>query len=373
MTIIAGVLHDPESGKSRRAEARIADGRLSVDAESGPQQATLGAVEITTGGWQAQAVHLGWRDGAGRTWAFTVEDPAARAALAAALPPALAAKVAASHGAERRVQRSGRLALALLGAFFTLPLVLLALLFAFREPLLDWVVARLPTSVDARLGQLTAEQVKATGKLVETGPAVDAVKAIGDRLLAHAPAHPHEFRFAVMEDPSLNAFAAPGGFVVVHTGLIAAADGPEEVAGVLGHEIAHVLRRHSLRQMAFELGLTALVQLAVGSADGAVAILTGTAQQLSGLSFSRDQESEADRLGLDLLQAARLPGEGLPRFFDRLAKEGGNAVPAFLSSHPQSDERREALAAELARRGEWATDPLALEWSAVRDSVAAKN
>lgn len=369
MTTIGGVLHDPETGRSRRSEGRLESGALVVQADGGERRASFDALEITTGGWQAQAVHLGWRDAEGRAWAFSVEDPAARAALAAALPPALAAKVAASHAAERKVRRSGRLAIALVSAFFAFPLVLIALLFAFREPLLDWVVARLPPSVDAQIGQLTAEQVKASGKLIEKGPAVDAVQAIGARLLAHAPAHPHEFRFAVMEDPSLNAFAAPGGFVVVHTGLISAADGPDEVAGVLGHEIAHVLRRHSLRQMAFELGLTAAIQLAVGSPDGAVAILAGAAQQLSGLSFSREQESEADRLGFDLLQAAKLPGEGLPRFFDRLAREGGNAIPAFLSSHPQSEERREALAAELRRRGQWPTEPLALDWEAVRASV----
>ena len=155
----------------------------------------------------------------------------------------------------------------------------------------------------------------------------------------------------------------------MHTALIAAASGPDELTGVLAHEIVHVLHRHSTRQLVFQAGLATGLRLLVGSVDGAAESLAGAAAQLSTLRFSRDQERDADAAGIDLLQQARLPGDGLPSFFEKLAKEGG-APPALLSSHPASDERVAAARAEIARRGAWRVDPPAIDWAAVRASVA---
>jgi predicted Zn-dependent protease len=121
-----------------------------------------------------------------------------------------------------------------------------------------------------------------------------------------------------------------------------------------------------MRQLVFAVGLTGAVQLLVGSPDGAVGVLMGSATELGQLRFGRDQESDADRGAVELLSRAKLPADGMVRFFGTLDRQGGVAPPAFLSSHPPSRERAAALAAEIARRGAWPIEPLALDWEAVR-------
>jgi beta-barrel assembly-enhancing protease len=368
--VIFGLLHDPETGASRRVELAHDPSVPVLVLKDGTYERRVraDAVSLRTGGWQGTSLHLEWEE-EGRRWAVTVENASAEA-LSAALPEPLAAQARDLVGGALRATRSRtrRTAIAL-ALFVVVPLLLVLAAYLFREQILDAALARLPTSVDAQVGQLVYEQVRVSGQLVESGPAVDAVQALGTRLVAAAPSHPHQFQFHVVRDPSLNAYAAPGGMVVVHTGLLSKADGPDAVAGVLAHEIVHVLHRHSMRQMAFRTGLTGAVQLLVGSPSGAAGVLADAATDLTSLGFSRDQERDADRGGLDLLQKAHLPGEGLVRFFDVLQREGGTP-PALLSSHPPSRERSAFLAAEIARRGTWTVEPLTVDWAAVKAQAA---
>ena len=162
------------------------------------------------------------------------------------------------------------------------------------------------------------------------------VAAIGD---ARYP-----FRFHIARDPSINAFALPGGNIVVHTGLLSASDRPEEVLGVLGHEIAHVTRRHGIRRVADSLSTRILIGVLLGGTDiPAGWIDAGTG--LITLSYSRDQESEADDVGWDYLVAANIDPRGLKEFFDKLHDHGGLTPPELLSTHPAPDNRSSILAA----------------------------
>jgi predicted Zn-dependent protease len=170
-------------------------------------------------------------------------------------------------------------------------------------------------------------------------------------------------RFELLREPTANAFAAPGGLVVVQTGLLVAAESADEVAGILAHEVAHVAARHSLRQILFQLGLVASLRLVLGDQTGQA--VGSAVTQLGSLRFSRDQERDADRRAVELLARARLPAAGLQSFFDRLARRDG-AVPALLSSHPPTAERAAALARLIDQRGRWPTEPPALDWNAVR-------
>ena len=368
MADVAGLLHDPVSGKSRRVTVMPAFDALRLSAEGTPDVTVpTSALSAEGGGWDGQAVHLVWeRDG--RSYALTLDAGAARA-LHGVLPSSLSAELERLDQASRRTERRGRRTIPIVFFVFVgLPLLALLVLFLMRDAIVDAALRRLPTTVDTEVGRLAHQQVTSSGKIVESGPAVEAVRAMGARLVAAAPAHEFAFRFEVMRDPSVNAFAMPGGVIVVHTGLLAAAESPDEVAGVLAHEVTHVLHRHSMRQLVFAVGLAGAVQLLIGSPEGAAGVLAESASELSSLGFSRDQERDADLGGLDLLRDAHLPAAGLIRFFDVLKKSP--APPALISSHPPAEDRATQLAEEVRRRGEWPVEPLGVDWAAVRAAAA---
>jgi predicted Zn-dependent protease len=368
MSQLQARLHVPERGDTLAAEVGWEDTALRVRAPGVDRLVPAAALSVSAGGWSGEALLLEWTEEGERTWAVSLEGPGAAEGLAEGAPAPIALELARLRRARLSSGRRRRLVLALVAALVLLPLAALAAAFALRGRILDAVVRRLPVSVDARLGELALEQVAASGLLLAEGPAVEAVRAVGERLVAAAPPSspaPFRFRFEVLRDPTVNAFAAPGGLVVVHTGLLAAADSPDELAGVLAHEVSHVLHRHSLRQLVFNLGLVASVRLVLGSPEGFAGFAADVATKLGSLRFSREQEAAADRGGLDLLVRARLPADGLPRFFERLAREGGSP-PALLSSHPPSEERSAKIGSAIAERGKWATEPLALDWAAVK-------
>lgn len=362
------VLHDPVAGVARRVRVRAdpASSSLTVESDLGTRVLAAADLSVSGGGFGGEAVHLAWAE-AGRSWALSFEGRHAEqlgAAMGGLLGQGIRSTAAAGASTARRAGRRTRTALVL---FCLVPLAVLAGLWLLREPLLDLVLRRIPPSVDRQLGEVAFQQATKLGPGLAEGPAPEAVRAIGDRLLKTAPPHGFTFRFEVAREKSVNAFAAPGGFVVVHGGLIGAAATPEELAGVLAHEVTHVLRRHSMRQIVLETGFAATLSLFV-SPEGAAGTLAGAAANLTSLRFGRDQEHEADMGGLDLLQRAKVSPDGLVSFFETLKKEGGASLP-LLSTHPPSADRIAVLQAEIGKRGRWAAEPLAVDWPAVKAAV----
>jgi predicted Zn-dependent protease len=242
--------------------------------------------------------------------------------------------------------------------------LLLLLFWTQSERITGWIVDNVSIESERKLGELSFAQVEASTKLIKEGFAVDAIRDIGARLTVGSK---YEYRWYVADDPAVNAFAIPGGFVVVNSGLILAADDAEEVAGVLAHEVQHVERRHSLKGLVQGLGLQALINLALGDVAGET--WSNVAVQLGALKFGRDHESEADRLGLDALRRAHIDGHGMLRFFEKLAKRDGNSI-ALLSTHPATADRLAALqrAIDAADNGDVAALPY--DWNLVRDALS---
>lgn len=179
------------------------------------------------------------------------------------------------------------------------------------------------------------------------------LNSLGYRLLAAVQGGRMDFEFFAVREPSINAFAFPGGFVGVHTGLISAADNESEVASVLAHEIAHVTQRHIARlfgaqqqmQLPTMIAMAAAILAARSRPDlagGAVMAAQGVAVQ-GQLGYSRDFEREADRLGFQTLQAAGFDVRAMPAFFEKLQRftrvtDDGKA-PGYLRSHPLTADR----------------------------------
>lgn len=248
-----------------------------------------------------------------------------------------------------------------LGLLVLLPLLCIAALLLSLDPLTDRVVSHIPPEVERHIGEAVLARTRLEGPLIEAGPAHDALQTIGRRL-----ARPGEaLQFHLAERPEINAFAAPGGVVVVNSGLMARAASAEEVAGVLAHEIAHVELRHSLRQIVRSAGLRVIFGALAGDYDA----LGGWAAQLGELKFSRDAEREADRRGLERLAEARIDPAGMLRFFETLekAEAGGKAgqLPAVLSTHPATAERIAWLREAVATRSPGPVEPIAIDWRRV--------
>jgi beta-barrel assembly-enhancing protease len=200
---------------------------------------------------------------------------------------------------------------------------------------------RLPPALDEKLGRPTWVALEMSGQRCDDPSAERYASSVLEPLRTALGATPFNFQLMVVDDEQVNAFALPGGFVVVNSGLLAQAESGEEVAAVLAHELSHVTARHSTRRLAGSLGVSAALALVFGVVDfGAPAY---TLAYLAGLGYERAQESEADDQGLALLMRAGISPLGMATFFERMS--GSLQPPELLSTHPDPGDR-----AERARR-----------------------
>ena len=208
---------------------------------------------------------------------------------------------------------------------------------------------------DVKVGQENAKQVLQQYEVVKNQFLQDYVQRIGRSLAAlpEAKQSGFEFNFTVLNVDEINAFALPGGPMFIYTGLLKAVDNEAQLAGVMGHEMSHVILRHGTH----EASKANAIQLAFG---GAAAMLGGgqsTAGKLAQMGlgfgansvimkFSRDAESEADALGSHLMSQAGYDPVQMAKFFEKLAS-GGQQGPQFLSDHPNPGNRETAIVAEM--------------------------
>jgi predicted Zn-dependent protease len=163
----------------------------------------------------------------------------------------------------------------------------------------------------------------------------------------------------------------PGGYIVVFTGLMKKAESGEEVAGVLSHELNHVLQRHGLDRIVKTLGLMAVVTILVGDPQGLAGLIKQFGLELVTLKFGRAQETEADLTGLQLLQRAKIDPTGMIRFFERLSDKDEGRME-WLSTHPMSTARAERLRAELASLPKRTPEPFTFDWKKVQESLGVQ-
>jgi predicted Zn-dependent protease len=207
---------------------------------------------------------------------------------------------------------------------------------------------------EVQAGQQASSQVgRQLPLLPDSDPITRYVQRLGAQLAAHAPGEQWPYKFHVVNQKEINAFALPGGPVYVNLGTIKAADNEAELAGVLAHEISHVVQRHGTRaaskQMAAQLPLAIL-----GGIMGRGALAQMAAQGISFgvgsyfLKNSRQAEREADLLGADIMYDTGFDPHAMADFFTKLEREGGARGPQFLSDHPDPGNRAEVVSKEVA-------------------------
>lgn len=200
---------------------------------------------------------------------------------------------------------------------------------------------------DKTLGLQTKQQIEADPAQFPILPeaqytvAYDGMHRIVNAILSSGQVkYKSEFPWEVKiihKDSVLNAFCAPGGYIYIYTGLIKYLDSEDQLAGVMGHEMAHADRRHSTAQLTKQYGIETLISIITNQN---AALLAQVAEQLTLLKYSRDDESEADQYSVKFLYPTEYDARGAARFFEKLQSTGqGSGTPVFLSTHPSDANR----------------------------------
>lgn len=225
------------------------------------------------------------------------------------------------------------------------------------------VAEQVPAEWEEQLGESTFAQYRTEHPLLESKDSQEALHLLTDPLISAIESDRYQYKLFIVNNSELNAFALPGGYIVINSGLILAADNASEVLGVLAHELAHVNEQHGIRNVISTAGSLVLVQAVLGDASGLLAIIANSAPLFINQGYSRAFETEADTEGLKLLQRAQVDPKGLIQFFEKLlAKEQEQRVLlgedediqelaesalGFLSSHPATQDRIDRLSEQI--------------------------
>lgn len=335
--------------------------------EAGKRTVPFSAFSVSAGGLNHDQLVVRWGTG---TQAYTLylKDPALIRSFRASTPPELTGALEETAAKVRQVRSRQRtvwsIVLAVVGG--------LALFLWFGSDLLvEFAVDRIPVEWEQKLGESAYRDFLMKQTLLKDGPAVAAVNEITQRLTEHIPNNPYKFEVSVVRSDVVNAFALPGGYVVVLTGLLQKAESGEEVAGVLSHELNHVLQRHGLDRMVKQIGLIGIMTIVFGDQQGLIGLMKQVGVELLTLKFGRAQETEADVTGLQLLYRAKIDPSGMVTFFQRLSEKENGRVE-WLSTHPMSAGRAERLKAEIATLPKTTPEPFTFQWKNIQDSLGAQ-
>ena len=204
---------------------------------------------------------------------------------------------------------------------------------------------------ERRLGQAFLSQIRRQADIINDPEVETYIQSLGYRLVSHSDNNTQQFTFFIINEPTINAFAAPGGIVGINSGTILTADNESELAGVLAHEISHVTQRHmarsveaqqrlSIPMMAAMLGAILVATQNAEAGQAAMVAVQGASAQMQ-INFTRSNEQEADRIGMQLLARAEFNPRGMPGFFEKLHSDTRymGQAPEFLRTHPLTSGR----------------------------------
>lgn len=329
-----------------RRAARVTIGQAALEitlAESGVSfRWPLAQVRQTQGFREGEQVRL--ERGGDLAQALLIGDVAFLSALRAAAPDA----ARAFHDPRRRRLRAGLAGLAAVAA-----VALGAGLYVWGIPAVAAIAAaRVPVAWEVALGETAMAQLAPPSRRCADPERQRRIDEITGTLVATLPEPRYPFLVTVVDQPMVNAFATPGGFIVIFHGLLDRTASAEELAGVLAHEIQHVVHRDATRAILRQASTGILLAALLGDVGGVVAFGAESARVLGDLRHSREAERDADRDGMRMLHAAAVDPEGMLAFFRGMQeREGPTLAPArYVSTHPPAGDRLQALAALAAQR-----------------------
>ncbi|MDE0848376.1 MAG: M48 family metalloprotease [Nitrospinaceae bacterium] len=246
--------------------------------------------------------------------------------------------------------------------------------------LADQMVEKIPIEWEVTVGQSILKMLPVAQK-----PDPEVIKVLQDTvdfLKQSLPGNPYDLKVYILPVEQVNALALPGGPIVIFEGLIDKAESPEELAGVLAHEIQHILLRHSTRGILRNLAKSMLVTLFLGDVNSVMEGIVQLAGQLETLGLSREMEAEADQKGMELILAANIDPHGMIRIFKKLMQEDfsqkklpkgkpvseENDLSSYFSTHPSSQNRLARLEKQMRSHENRIWTPLFpnLDWNEIK-------
>ena len=220
------------------------------------------------------------------------------------------------------------------------------------------IARQIPTEWEQSLGEQVFKQYRISNHFMDEKKAAALLEPLVRPLIDANPDKRFDYHFYINRDEEINAFALPGGYVVINTGLIIRAETPEELLGVVAHEISHVTQQHGIRNIIGSAGIYLTVNAMLGDMTGLLALIANAGPYLLTQSYSRDFETEADEKGAELMEQANIDPEGLASFFEKLKAEEdkrlkevagednedlAKATLSIISTHPATEDRIEHL------------------------------
>lgn len=323
---------DGQTPQRQKVKIRLYTSSLVIVKDDGSQiKWDYGSIRQTQGFYAGETIRL--ERGEDITEALVIEEPDFLSALRS-VAPGISQKI---DSPSLRKLRPSLMFVSGIGVIVFVAIVYLGFIPAFTS----WAAYRVPAKWEKGLGEKIVSDLVPDSKKCEDKKVRNTVNRIRDALVKNLPQSPYEFKVMVVQDPLVNAFALPGGIILVYAGLMEQTKTPEELAGVLAHEVQHIERRHTTKRILQHSSMRFLLAAATGKAESLAQLGFDAAYLLGAMRYSRAQEQEADILGLKLLSKSGFPPRAYISFLKSMQKED-DSLPSYfkyLLTHPRISER----------------------------------
>ncbi|GJL67286.1 MAG: hypothetical protein NPIRA05_22570 [Nitrospirales bacterium] len=335
-----GVYYDGVSAAPHRVTVQVRPSGIQIIARSGSQLSwQYQDVRQTQGKYSGEEVRFERGNGICET--LVISDVEILNSLHQIAPD----WVTHFHNPARRRQR---ILITMLAGVACLPLIWMA--FTWGIPWISGPVTTLiPTAWEKELGQFMASKLAPPDTQCTKPHVIDSLETIINTLSRSVESNPYSFHIHVVDSPAVNALAAPGGHIIVFQGLLNNTQSAEEMAGVLAHEMQHILQRHGMRLLVQNFSMGFMIGALSGDVSGIMTFGLQAAHVLQTLSYTRNVEEQADHEGLQLLLRSGISPQGMLNFFRTInekfdkKQQSSQQVTQYLHTHPSTEERIDRL------------------------------
>lgn len=335
-------------------DAYFLGNRLVVNAQQ--LNVATGNLTARLGGFDHDELFLDWQDAEFNYWGLKPASKQDIALATATAPPLLRPELEKWQHRSRHIKTVW----GTVGGITAACLLSVVLVWWQYDRVISWVADHVTVDKELQLGNSVLAQIRTEGDVIDKGLAVKTIQDIGNRLTKGSR---YKYQWFVKQDKSINAFALPGGIVIVHSALLEKVDNANELAAVLAHEVQHIEQRHALKNMINSFGWATVLMVVLGDVNTATAVII---HQVGQMYFSRDIEDEADRLGFQALIHAKISPAGMVTFFQKLEHLPGAEIPAWISSHPATPERVKTIQNLIKQYPCNDCRPLMIDWKKVQ-------